>query len=92
VARIHPSCIVSPRAEIGRDVEMGPFCVVEADVQIGDGCRLESHVVVKSGTRIGSANYIAERVILGGLPQHKRAMGDPGRLVIGKQNTLREHV
>ena len=71
---------------------MGPFCVVEADVQIGDGCRLESHVVIKSGTRLGTANYVAEGVVLGGLPQHKRAMGNPGRLVIGNQNTLREHV
>ncbi len=92
MARIHPSCSIHPQAQIGHDVEMGPFCVVEADVRIGDGCRFESHVVVKSGTRLGRANYVAEGVVLGGLPQHKRAMGNPGRLEIGSQNTLREHV
>jgi UDP-N-acetylglucosamine acyltransferase len=92
VAHIHPSCCISPQAQIGHDVEMGPYCVIEADVQIGDGCRLEAHVVIKSGTRLGRANYLAEGVILGGLPQHKRAVGNPGRLEIGDQNTLREHV
>jgi UDP-N-acetylglucosamine acyltransferase len=71
---------------------MGPLCVVEADTEIGDGCRLESHVVVKSGTVLGMANYIAEGAILGGLPQHKRAMGNSGRLIIGHRNTIREHV
>jgi UDP-N-acetylglucosamine acyltransferase len=38
------------------------------------------------------ANYVAEGAILGGLPQHQRAIGAPGRLVIGHQNTIREHV
>jgi UDP-N-acetylglucosamine acyltransferase len=92
VTRIHSSCVVSPRARIGRDVEMGPLCVIEAEVEIGDGCRLESHVVIKSGTILGAANYLAEGAILGGLPQHKRAMGDPGRLIVGQQNMIREHV
>jgi UDP-N-acetylglucosamine acyltransferase len=92
VTRIHPSCSVSPQARLGRNVEMGPMCVIEADVEIGDGCRLESHVVVKSGTQLGAANYVCEGAILGGLPQHKRTMGNPGTLVIGHRNTIREHV
>jgi UDP-N-acetylglucosamine acyltransferase len=73
-------------------VELGPFCVIEADVCLGDGCRLESHVVIKSGTQLGTANYVAEGAVLGGLPQHKRAMGNPGRLLIGSHNMIRENV
>ena len=92
MSSIHPTCFVHPDALLGCDVQLGPFCVVEADAQIGDGCKLESHVVVKSGTCMGSDNYVAESVVLGGLPQHKQAIRHPGRLIIGDRNTLREHV
>ena len=29
---IHPTAIVDPKAEIGRDVAIGPFCIVGAHV------------------------------------------------------------
>ncbi len=89
---IHPLAIVSPQAQIGRDVCIGPFSVVEADVMIGDGCRLEAHVVVKDGTRLGPGNTVHEGVVLGGLPQHVHKPDRPGLLQIGRGNTLREFV
>jgi UDP-N-acetylglucosamine acyltransferase len=92
VTRVHPSAIVSPHAELGSDVEIGPHCVIESETRIGDGCRMESFVVVKQATILGPGNYLAEGVVLGGLPQHKRAVGQPGRLIIGAHNAIREHV
>ena len=89
---IHPSACVSPDAQLGAGSHIGPLCVVESDVVLGDDCHLESHVVVKRGTTVGAANYFAEGVILGGLPQHKKGSAHPGRLVIGSRNVLREHV
>ena len=89
---IHPLAIVSPSAQIGRDVSIGPFCVVEVDVVIGDGCQLASHVVVKDGTRLGPENVIHEGAVLGGLPQHVHKPDRPGQLLIGRGNTIRECV
>lgn len=90
--KIHPTAVVSPRAEIAPDVVIHPGCVIEADVSIGAGCVLECGVVIKSGTTLGRENHIYERAILGGLPQHTRMPKQAGRLTIGDGNTFREHV
>jgi len=88
----HPLALVSPKARIGRDVEIGPFCVIESGVTIGDGCKLESRVVVKQGTRLGPDNHIAEGAVIGGMPQHINMPDRPGQVVIGSGNTIRENV
>lgn len=90
--RIHPLAIVSPAAEVGRDVEIGPFCVVESGATIGNCCKLESRVVVKSGTTLGPNNHVFEGAVLGGLPQHINIPERPGKVVIGSGNTIRENV
>ena len=83
---------VSAQAELGCDVSIGPFCVVEAGARIGDGCQLASHVVIKSGTTLGKSNEIGEGAVLGGKPQHLRAGSESGPLVVGDHNQIREHV
>lgn len=92
MSEIHPSSVVSPSAQLGSNVSIGPFVIIESDVQIGNDCCLEGRVVVKRGTVLGSNNYIAEGAVLGGMPQHKQAPKAPGRLVIGDDNTIRENV
>ena len=87
---IHPMAVVSSGAELGRDVAIGPFAVIESDVVIGDGCSLASHVVVKSGTRLGTNNEICEAAVLGGMPQHIHKPAHPGLLILGSGNTIRE--
>jgi UDP-N-acetylglucosamine acyltransferase len=89
---IHPLAVVSPTAEIGPSVRIGPFCVVESGATIGDGCVLESNVVVKRGTTLGADNRIFEGAVLGGPPQHVHMPENPGRVVIGSGNTIRENV
>jgi UDP-N-acetylglucosamine acyltransferase len=89
---IHPLALVSPKAKIGSDVTIGPFCVVEPEVAIGDHCLLESHVTVKDGTTMGEGNHIFEGVVLGGLPQHAHAPQTSGGVQIGCGNTIRENV
>ncbi len=88
---IHRLADVSPQAELGNDVTVGPFSVVEQGTQIGDGCQLASHVVIKDGTSLGAGNRVHEGAILGGLPQHMKPIGHPGRLQIGDDNVIREH-
>lgn len=87
---IHPTAIVSPCAEIGLNVTIGPFCIVEDDVTIGDDCSLESHVVIKSGTTLGPGNRVFESAVLGGYPQHANMPDNPGTVTIGSGNTIRE--
>jgi UDP-N-acetylglucosamine acyltransferase len=92
VSSIHPSSFVSPSAMLGQDVKIGPFCVIEDDVVLGERCCLEGRVTIKTRTRLGNDNYVAEGVVLGGLPQHKQAPPMTGMLTIGNGNTIRENV
>jgi UDP-N-acetylglucosamine acyltransferase len=89
---IHPSSIVSPSAQIASDVQIGPFCSIEAGVVIGAGCILDGGSVIKEGTTLGPNNRVFERTILGGMPQHVHVPAQPGRVVIGANNTIRENV
>ena len=88
---IHPLAVVSPHAELGTNVRIGPFCVVEAGVVLGDGCHLAGRVTVKSGTVLGRDNLVMEGTVLGGMPQHIHMPEHPGTTEIGDGNVFREN-
>lgn len=92
MAQIHFSAIVDSRAELGRDVVIGPFSIVEAGAILGDGCRLEARVVIKGRTTLGQNNEIGEGTVLGGHAQHLHRTDPGGTLVIGDGNRIRENV
>ena len=35
--KIHPTAIIEDGAELGSDVEIGPYCMVGSGVKIGNG-------------------------------------------------------
>ena len=49
---IHPTAIVSPDAQIGKNVEIGPYAVIEDNVKIGDNCYIDAHVKICRYTSI----------------------------------------
>lgn len=88
---IHPTAIVHPGARIGTGVEIGPYCVIGPEVEIGPGCWIGAHTVITGRTRIGSGNRIYPFASLGQPPQDKKYGGEPTRLEIGDNNTIREY-
>ncbi|MDZ4762042.1 MAG: acyl-ACP--UDP-N-acetylglucosamine O-acyltransferase [Alphaproteobacteria bacterium] len=89
---IHSLSVVAPGAELGENVEIGPFCVVGAQARLGDGVRLLSHVSVTGATTIGPRTVIHPFAALGHPPQDLGFRGEDTRLVLGSDNVLREHV
>jgi UDP-N-acetylglucosamine acyltransferase len=87
---IHPTAIVYPGAEIADGVEIGPYAVIGAGVKIGPGTRIGPHAVLSGHTRIGANNRIFQFAALGEVPQDKKYSGEPTRLEIGDNNTIRE--
>jgi UDP-N-acetylglucosamine acyltransferase len=90
---IHPSSVISKEAEIGKDVVIGPFCVVKGRAKIGDGSVLESHVSLGNETgivEIGKNNRISSGAAVGGPPQDLSYKGEPTKLIIGDNNVIRE--
>ncbi len=89
---VHPTAIIEDGAQLGQDVDVGPYCVVGPDVKMEDGVRLVSHVVVSGNTHIGKGCVIYPFASLGHPPQHLKYEGEKTRLVIGESNVIREHV
>ena len=89
---IHPTAIIEDGASIGKNVFIGPFCVVGSEVTIGDGCELRSHVVIAGLTEIGAKCVIYPFASLGQPPQDLKFNGEKTRLKIGDNNVIREHV
>lgn len=88
--RIHPTAVIEDGAELGADVQIGPFCTIGAGVRLGDGCRLMSHVVLSGETTIGSGNRFFPFATVGVEPQDLKFKGEVTRLEIGSGNTFRE--
>jgi UDP-N-acetylglucosamine acyltransferase len=87
---IHPTALVSERAKIADDVQIGPFTIIGDEVEIGAGSVVDSHVVINGPTRIGRNNHIYQFASVGDDPQDKKYRGEPTRLEIGDGNTIRE--
>ncbi|HND22204.1 MAG TPA: acyl-ACP--UDP-N-acetylglucosamine O-acyltransferase [Acidobacteriota bacterium] len=87
---IHPTAIISPRAEIGNGVSIGPFAVIGADVVIADDVEIGSHAVVEGPTHIGSGTRIYPFASIGQEPQDLKYKGERTELIIGERNQIRE--
>lgn len=92
MTKIHPTAIVDPKARLGADVEIGPFCMVGPDVVLGDRTRLLSHAIVEGVTQLGEDCVLYPFACLGGAPQHSGHKGEPTRVLVGARNVFREHV
>ncbi len=88
--RIHPQSIISDKANIASDVEIGPFCTIGDHVTLEEGCILHSHVVIDGHTTIGKNNEFFPFTSIGAPPQDKKYNGEATTTVIGNNNTFRE--
>lgn len=91
-AKIHPTAIIEPGASIGDGVEIGPYCCVGDRVELADGVVLRAHVVIDGLTEIGPRTEIFPFSSIGLSPQDLKFKGEESRLVVGADNTIREHV
>lgn len=55
---VHPTAVISVKAQIGKHAHIGPYCVIYDDVVIGDNAVLLAHSVIYQGARIGD-NFFA---------------------------------
>lgn len=89
---VHPTALIENGAQIGADVEIGPYSCIGHDVVLGDGVRLGSHVVVTGRTHLGDGTRVFPFASIGHQPQDLKFKGEKSSLEIGKNNVIREHV
>ena len=90
---IHPTAVVSPNAEIGKNVEIGPYAVIDDDVRIGDDCFIDAHVKIGQYTTIGPRCRMYFGAFVGAEPQdHRFYKGIQSYTEIGSDTVIREYV
>lgn len=92
MAKIHPTALIDPAAELHESVEVGAYSIIGAGVKIGEGTKIGPHCVIEGATTIGRNNRFWQFSSIGGDPQDKKYAGEPTTLVIGDGNTIREYV
>jgi len=89
---IHPTAIVSPGAQLGRNVRIGAYTVIGPDVVIGNECTIHHHVTVEGCTTLGEGCVVFPQAVLGTAPQDVKFNGERTTLEIGRKNVFREMV
>ena len=90
-ADIHPTALIDPGARLGPDVRVGPFAVLGPGVEIGAGTVIGPHVVIVQDTAVGNRCTLGAGAVLGADPQDLKYHGEPTRLDVGDDTTIREY-
>jgi UDP-N-acetylglucosamine acyltransferase len=91
-AQIHPQAVVSPKAKLGKGVQVGAFAMVGADVELGEGCEIHAHAVLQGPAKFGARNVFHSFCVIGGDPQDYTYGGENVKLSVGDGNIFREYV
>ena len=93
MSNIHPTAVIEDGAQIAASAKIGPFCVIGSKAKIGENVQLIAHVTIMNDTTIGDGTIVFPGAVLGGGPQdHGNEFQPEAKLVIGKNNIIRENV
>jgi len=87
---IHPTAIVSSKAEIGENTTVGAYAFIEDDVIIGSNCTIMNHASILDGSRIGNEVRIHQSAVISGLPQDLKYAGEKTTCHVGDRTVIRE--
>ena len=89
---LHPTALISENANLGHNVKVGPFSIIEDGVSIDDNTIIGNCTTICSGTQIGSNSKIFHNCSIGEIPQDLKFAGEDTKTVIGKNTIIRENV
>ena len=89
---IHKTAIIDSKAKISTNAEIGPYATIGPNVEIGENTLIQSHVNITGNTTIGKGNKLYSFASIGSDPQDLKYKGEETSLLIGDNNTIREHV
>ena len=89
-SKISPLAIIEDGAKIGKNVEIGPYCLISAQATIGDGTVIDQNSSIYGKTTIGKNNHIFSHAVIGSIPQDLKFAGEDVELIIGDDNKIRE--
>ncbi len=90
MSNIHPSAIVEKGAKICDSAIIGAYTFISKDADIGSDVKIHQGAQIHGNTEIGEKTQIFQNAAIGAIPQDLKFRGGDVRLVIGKNNTIRE--
>jgi len=91
-ATIHETAVLEPGASVGAGSVVGPYCILRSGVSLGERVELRAHVNIAGKTRVGDGTVIFPFASIGEPPQDLKYQGEAVELIIGAENSIREHV
>ena len=91
MTEIHATALVDTSAELGEDVQIGPYCIVGPGVRLGNRAFLQSNVRIDRWTETGPDCRFYHGAAVGSDPQDLKYRGDETYLKVGARNTFREY-
>lgn len=91
-SEIHKTAVLSGDIKLGKNVKIGPFCVLQGNISLGEDCELLSSVTILGSVTAGAGNTFHPYSVIGGLPQDAKFGGEETKVVIGDKNVFREVV
>ncbi len=88
--RIHKTALISSKSTIGKNVSIGPYCIIEDNVVIGDNTKIDAHTIIKQYSTIGQNSHIFSQCVIGEIPQDKKYKGEKTNLIVGNNTVIRE--
>lgn len=90
---IHKTAIVGKKVKVGKNVNIGPYAVVDGQVTLGDNVIVGAQCVIQGHTTIGHGCQLFTGAVIGSPPQdRKHCPQDKVFLTIGDNNIFREYV
>ena len=89
---IDKNSVIHKDAQISENVEIGPYVFIGPKVVIGSKVKIHSHVSISGNTKIGDETTIFPFASIGNDPQDLKYKGEDTKLIIGKNNKIREYV
>jgi len=88
--KIDPNAIISKKATLGNNVEIGAFSIIGDNVYIEDNCEIMHHAVINKNAKIGHNCKIFPFTSIGTDPQDVTFKGEDTFVEIGENNVIRE--
>ncbi|HUU04517.1 MAG TPA: acyl-ACP--UDP-N-acetylglucosamine O-acyltransferase [Patescibacteria group bacterium] len=89
---IHPTAVISPKAELGHGVQVDAYSVIGPGVRIGDHTVVKHHAIIDKNTIVGKNCLIFPFSSLGTDPQDLTFKGEETWVHIGDENVIREFI
>jgi UDP-N-acetylglucosamine acyltransferase len=90
-ARIHPTAIIDPLADLGMGVTVGPYAIIGPGVTVGDRCCIGPRATLQQNVRLADGVSVGDGSILGGDPQDLKYEGEETWVEVGADTIIREY-